>query len=60
MLTLGQLVSDGSADPQFQTDARHKFVKLDVNHYETCKPADEHDSSFTEVVDFIRDCAAAP
>lgn len=49
-------MSDESANPQFGTDAQHKFVKLDVNHYETCKPVDEQDPSFAEVVRFIDSC----
>lgn len=48
------MVSDKSANPNFNTGAYHNFVKLDANHWETCKPSTKDDIAFKEVVQFLK------
>ena len=51
--TCFQLVSDESANPNFQSDAEHYFIKLDENHWLTCKPKTKQDVSYSAVKSFI-------
>jgi hypothetical protein len=48
-----QVVSDDSANPGFP-GPHHKFVKLDYNHREVCKPVDRQSLQYKMVVDFIQ------
>lgn len=47
-----QIVSDISANPNYEGPL-HRFLKLDHNHRNVCKPSDPADPRYREVVDFI-------
>jgi hypothetical protein len=53
-----QVVSDESSNPKFernqQLQTSHKWIKLDANHRETCKPKEKTSRQYVEVISFIR------
>lgn len=51
--TCWQVVSDESANPGYEGDMPHLWVKLDHNHREVCKPASQSDPRYKHVADFI-------
>lgn len=53
-----QVVSDESSNPKFENNnqlgTNHKWIKLDANHRESCKPKLKSDIQYVEVISFIR------
>lgn len=52
-ITCWQVVTDESANPGFEGPKPHKWVKLDFNHREVCKPNDQTDPRYVHVAEFI-------
>ena len=48
-----KVVSDDSANPGFP-GSHHKFIKLDANHREVCKPVDKEGIQYKLVLEFIQ------
>jgi pimeloyl-ACP methyl ester carboxylesterase len=53
-VTCYQIVEDESANPKFPGE-QHKFVKLNYNHRQVCKPTSPEDERYQLVLQFVRE-----